>query len=371
MPGASSRKRSRPARSHVIDFLSNFLVVRLRGRRPVWAAGSAGSPPAWARSAARWPAPRGGQPRSSGGSLPALARVAGRVGGAVVTGTRAVGRGVRAVGRTIATGAKVVGRTVVAGARAVGRAVVTGVRAVGRTVMAGARALGRTVVAAGRVVGRRLAAGGRALVAALARRFPRVAAAFRRIRTQWQRAKARVRAWRERRRQRRQASAQQRLRSCDRGLRALGFEARARSGRAMRLRAQLFGWRLVAPPPSPRAVAARYPIPSGNRKQPRPDADRRGHPGGRARTASNARRAFRSCDQRTCRRRGSRADHGPTDARARDDAVYADQVPPSPGGAAASRDVRELGPVRAAGVVPRGRAPGGPWSAGQTRQEPR
>ena len=221
----------------LIDFLSNFLVVRLRGP----AAGVGGR---LGGIAARLGRVGGAVARTARRAAqvvrrvaPGVARVAGRVGGAVLTGARAVGRGVRAVGRTIATGAKAVGRTVVAGARAVGRVVVSGARAVGRTVVAGARALGRTVVAAGRAVGRRLAAGGRALVAALARRFPRVAAAFRRVRTQWQRARAKFRAWRERRRQRRQANAQQRL---DRAV------ASIRPALDRLLRKGVGGWRLTA-----------------------------------------------------------------------------------------------------------------------------
>ena len=239
----------------LIDFLSNFLVGRLRGP----ASGVGGRLSGIAARLGRVGGAVARGARTVGGAVrrvaPGLARVAGRAGGAVLTGAQAVGRGVRAGGRAVAAGARAVRSGVARAARATGRGVVAGGRAVGRSVARAARGAGRAIASAGRAVGRRvagavravgprIASAARATVAALARRFPRVAAALRRARAAWQRARARFREWRERRRQRRQASAQERLERAAQALRPRVRRLLSRGVSERRLAIHLIAWRL-------------------------------------------------------------------------------------------------------------------------------
>jgi phage-related protein len=356
----------------LIDFLSNFLVGKLKGP----ASGVGGRLSGIAARLGRVGGAVARGARSVGRVVrrvaPGLARVAGRVGGVVVAGARVIGRGARAVGRGVVTGVRAVGRGVravgrgiVTGVRAVGRGVFAGARAVGRVIASGARAVGRGIASAARSAGRRIAGAARSAIAALARRFPRVAAALRRARAAWDRARTRFREWRERRRQRRRETNEQRLERATNALRPqIGGLLRNRVW-AMRLRLQLAAWRLWyrLRRLSLARTAGGHSIVIGNS----PDRV----------LIDRVVQAAEPNLHRTLVELSEAIINEPEVIEAAEDIM--DQrmigrgktpldpivIPPSPGGAAASRDIRNIAIFGQAGVRARGRAAGGPWSAGR------
>jgi Domain of unknown function (DUF4157) len=226
----------------VIDFMANFLLLRLRGP----AQGVAGRLRAIAQ--------RIGQRLRGVGQ--AIRRVGGRALAAVQRGARAATGAARAGGRRVAGAARTAGRRVAGAARAAGHAVAGAARAAGRGAVNVARRIGRGIASAGRTTGRGIARAASRRVSGLARAAASRAAGVARavagrVRSIWRLARQRFRQWRRERRRRAAERRHQRRRRAEERLQRALTAIRPQLDRLLFrgtglwwLRLQLVGWRI-------------------------------------------------------------------------------------------------------------------------------